>query len=186
MLGLNLAELKTLLPEPKYLHKQVYKHIYARGTTDYLNMTDLALPMRHKLAEEHPIVSPLVQSSLVSRDGTRKWLLGYNNSSIETVFIPDKRLEETSNLERSKGTLCVSSQVGCSLNCTFCFTGTQKFSRNLSEAEIVSQLLFAMSELGDFPLTPTKQRAIDNIVFMVITLYLIANSYFKGPRRAAL
>ena len=118
--------------EKVFRASQIMKWIYERGVTDFADMTNLSKALRHKLSQSAMLVLPEVIADQVTPDGTRKWLLRLEDgNSIETVFIPEK----------SRGTLCVSSQVGCGLNCSFCATARQGFNRNLSAAEIVGQLL---------------------------------------------
>jgi 23S rRNA (adenine2503-C2)-methyltransferase len=152
---------------------QLWHWIYHRGARDFSAMHNIAKPMRDRLAERFTLDRPQVVAEQVSSDGTRKWLIRMNpvgprdkGAEIECVYIP----------ERDRGTLCVSSQVGCTLTCTFCHTGTQKLVRNLSAAEIVAQVLVARDRLGDFPggiaptdgLVPSGEgvRAVSNVVFM--------------------
>ena len=152
---------------------QIWHWIYHRGVRDFGSMKNIARPMLDKLAENFTLARPEITSEQVSKDGTRKWLLKMpstgrhdKGAEIECVYIP----------ESDRGTLCVSSQVGCTLTCTFCHTGTQKLVRNLSTQEIVQQLVVARDMIGDFPgLTPPTDglipsgegvRAVSNIVFM--------------------
>jgi 23S rRNA (adenine2503-C2)-methyltransferase len=127
---------------------------------DFEQMTDIAKVLREKLASETEITLPNVQLEQVSNDGTRKWLIGTDTAnSIETVFIP----------EDDRGTLCISSQVGCALECTFCSTGRQGFNRNLSVAEIIGQLAIANRSLRQEPgydMLPADERIISNVVMM--------------------
>jgi 23S rRNA (adenine2503-C2)-methyltransferase len=127
---------------------------------DFEQMTDIAKVLREKLASETEIALPNVQLEQVSNDGTRKWLIGTDTAnSIETVFIP----------EDDRGTLCISSQVGCALECTFCSTGRQGFNRNLSVAEIIGQLAIANRSLRQEPgydMLPADERIISNVVMM--------------------
>jgi 23S rRNA (adenine2503-C2)-methyltransferase len=117
-------------------------------------MTDLGKALRAKLEVHAEVRVPLIQFDKPSEDGTHKWLLGMDGkNAIETVYIPDK----------GRGTLCVSSQVGCALNCTFCSTATQGFNRNLSTAEIIGQVWVAARHLGN---VPHKQRRLTNVVMM--------------------
>ena len=142
------------LGEPRYRAEQVMKWIYHRHVTDFTQMTDLGKPLRAKLVEACVIEPPKVLFEKPSTDGTHKWLLGMDGgNAIEAVFIPDK----------GRGTLCVSSQVGCGLACTFCSTGTQGFNRNLSTAEIIGQVWVAAKHLGN---VPHKQRKLTNVVMM--------------------
>ena len=133
---------------------QVMKWMYHRHVTDFDGMTDLGKPLREKLRATVAIAPPNVLFEKQSTDGTHKWLIGMDGgNAIETVFIPDK----------GRGTLCVSSQVGCGLNCTFCSTGTQGFNRNLSAAEIIGQVWVAARALGN---VPHHQRKLTNVVMM--------------------
>ncbi|MFC3816334.1 23S rRNA (adenine(2503)-C(2))-methyltransferase RlmN [Lysobacter sp. GCM10012299] len=142
------------LGEKKFRAHQVMKWIHHRYVTDFNDMTDLGKVLRAKL-EQHAVVQvPQVVFDKASTDGTHKWLLGMDpKNAIETVFIPDK----------GRGTLCVSSQVGCALNCTFCSTATQGFNRNLSTAEIIGQVWVAARHLGN---VPHQQRKLTNVVMM--------------------
>ncbi|MDP3548907.1 MAG: 23S rRNA (adenine(2503)-C(2))-methyltransferase RlmN [Novosphingobium sp.] len=122
--------------------KQVYHWIYHRGVTDFEGMTDIAKTMRPWLAQRFVIGRPEIVEAQVSTDGTRKWLLRTaDNHDFEMVFIPDA----------DRGTLCVSSQVGCTLNCRFCHTGTMRLVRNLTPGEIVGQVMLARDALGEWP-----------------------------------
>jgi 23S rRNA (adenine2503-C2)-methyltransferase len=122
--------------------KQVFHWLYHRGVTDFAAMTDIAKPMRPWLAERFVIGRPDVVEAQHSVDGTRKWLLRTaDGHDFEMVFIPDE----------TRGTLCVSSQVGCTLTCSFCHTGTMKLVRNLTPGEIVGQVMLARDALGEWP-----------------------------------
>ena len=180
LVGLTRAELGDSLraidvPERDIRMRtgQLWHWIYFQGTTDFDRMTNVAKPLRIRLAENYSLSRPQVTTEQVSSDGTRKWLIRLNpvdskdkGAEIECVYIP----------ERHRGTLCVSSQVGCTLTCTFCHTGTQRLVRNLTSQEIVQQLVVARDMIGDFPgLTPPTNgllpsgegvRAVSNIVFM--------------------
>jgi 23S rRNA (adenine2503-C2)-methyltransferase len=130
------------------------KWIHHRYATDFNDMTDLGKALRAKLEERAVVHAPTVMYDKASTDGTHKWLLGMDpKNAIETVYIPDK----------GRGTLCVSSQVGCALNCTFCSTATQGFNRNLSTAEIIGQVWVAARHLGN---VPHQQRRLTNVVMM--------------------
>ncbi len=152
---------------------QLWHWIYFQGATSFDVMLNLGKPLRAALAENFTLQRPEVVTEQVSQDGTRKWLLRFppvsetdRGAEIECVYIP----------ESDRGTLCISSQVGCTLTCSFCHTGTQRLVRNLSTREIVAQLIVAREKLGDFPgLTPPTDgllpsgpdaRAVSNIVFM--------------------
>jgi 23S rRNA (adenine2503-C2)-methyltransferase len=122
--------------------KQVFHWLYHRGVTDFAEMTDIAKTMRPWLAERFVIGRPEVVEAQVSTDGTRKWLLRTaDGHDFEMVFIPDA----------DRGTLCVSSQVGCTLNCRFCHTGTMRLVRNLTAGEVVGQVMLARDALGEWP-----------------------------------
>ena len=136
---------------------QIWRWMHQAGVTDFADMTDVAKETRAKLAETFTIARPEVIERQVSKDGTRKWLIRTAPGiEIETVYIPD--------VGRS-GALCVSSQVGCTLNCTFCHTGTQALVRNLTAAEIVAQVQVAKDDLAEWP-SDKEDRLLSNIVFM--------------------
>jgi 23S rRNA (adenine2503-C2)-methyltransferase len=136
---------------------QLWRWIHHYGLTDFAAMTDVAKETRAKLAETFSLNRPEVVERQVSKDGTRKWLIRMAPGiEVETVYIPD--------VGRA-GALCVSSQVGCTLNCTFCHTGTQALVRNLTAAEIVAQVQVARDDLGEWP-SPKEDRRLSNIVFM--------------------
>ncbi|WP_418153085.1 23S rRNA (adenine(2503)-C(2))-methyltransferase RlmN [Litorimonas sp. RW-G-Af-16] len=146
--------------EPKKVRmrtKQIFHWIYNYGVTDWDQMTNIAKPMREKLAQYFSLERPEIVERLVSEDGTRKYLIRMSPGvEVETVFIPD--VSKT-------GALCVSSQVGCTLTCKFCHTGTQRLVRNLTPAEIVLQVIIARDDLGEWP-TTQENRKLTNIVFM--------------------
>ena len=127
---------------------QLWSWIYARGATSFDQMSDVSKDLRATLAHSYTLARPEIAAEQVSTDGTRKWLLrlakrGHEARApeIETVYIP----------EYDRGTLCISSQVGCTLTCTFCHTGTQRLVRNLEPEEIVGQILLARDRIGDWP-----------------------------------
>ncbi len=139
--------------------RQLWNWFYARGATDFEQMSSISKELRATLSAHHTIARPVITDAQVSNDGTRKWLMRLTHGvEVETVFIPDQE----------RGTLCISSQVGCTLNCTFCHTGTQPLVRNLTADEIVGQVLVARDELGEWPLPgePAPTRRITNIVMM--------------------
>jgi 23S rRNA (adenine2503-C2)-methyltransferase len=142
------------LGEKKFRAQQVMKWIHHRYVTDFGDMTDLGKALRAKLEARAVVQAPQLLFDKESSDGTHKWLLGMDpKNAIETVYIPDK----------GRGTLCVSSQVGCALNCQFCSTATQGFNRNLSTAEIIGQVWIAARQLGN---VPHQQRKLTNVVMM--------------------
>lgn len=161
LLGLTPKELETFvagLGAKPFRARQLMKWIYRRGVADFGAMTDLARDFRAQLAEVAEVAPPEIVAHHASADGTRKWLLRAAGSSgveqaVETVFIP----------EPGRGTLCISSQVGCALDCAFCSTARQGFNRNLSAAEIIGQVWLAHRELGARPEGP---RVITNVVLM--------------------
>ncbi|MEL6921763.1 MAG: 23S rRNA (adenine(2503)-C(2))-methyltransferase RlmN, partial [Pseudomonadota bacterium] len=127
--------------------QQLWHWLYIRGVNDFDAMTNVSKDLRAKLSDHYTIEQPEIVEEQISADGTRKWLLRFPSRGagapvdVETVYIP----------EEGRGTLCVSSQVGCTLTCTFCHTGTQKLVRNLTAGEIVGQVVLARQRLGDFP-----------------------------------
>ena len=140
--------------EKPFRAKQVLKWVYHHGVTDFQLMTNLGKGLRDRLSELFRIQPPTIGTEQISSDGTRKWLITLDQvNSVETVFIP----------EENRGTLCISSQVGCPLDCRFCSTAQQGFNRNLSTAEIIGQVWLANRELGSFSL---GRRMVSNIVFM--------------------
>ncbi len=178
LVGLTRAQLSDALgrlgvPEAqrKMRVQQLWHWLYFRGVTEFEAMTSVSKELRALLAAHHTLDRPEVVAEQVSVDGTRKWLLrlpgevqGERPHEVECVYIPDSE----------RGTLCVSSQVGCTLNCTFCHTGTQRLVRNLTAGEIVGQVLAARDRLGDWPggvrptdgVIPAGERCITNIVMM--------------------
>ena len=163
LVGLSKDELRAALEgkglEPrqaKLRAKQLWHWIYNRGATAFDQMTDIAKAQRPWLEERFAISRPQVVEAQVSSDGTRKWLLRTEDGNdFEMVFIPDA----------DRGTLCVSSQVGCTLNCRFCHTGTMRLVRNLEPSEIVGQVMLARDSLGEWPSQP-EGRMLTNIVMM--------------------
>lgn len=158
--GLHAALAGVGVPEKQLRMRvnQLYSWLYVRGVADFEAMTDVAKELRAALGERHTLARPEIVTEQVSVDGTRKWLLrlpsqgkGGKAPEIETVYIP----------ETARGTLCISSQVGCTLNCTFCHTGTQRLVRNLTAQEIVGQILLARDRIGDWaqPKAGTDVRA---------------------------
>ena len=146
--------------EPKKVRmrtKQIFHWIYNYGVTDWDAMTNIAKPLREKLSAKFSLARPEIVERLISKDGTRKYLIRMEPGvEVESVFIPD--VSKT-------GALCVSSQVGCTLTCNFCHTGTQRLVRNLTDQEITLQVLVARDDLGEWP-TTQDNRKLTNIVFM--------------------
>ena len=159
LLGLSKNELKTILSEnnlPKFRADQIWYWIYRSGTIDFDLMTNISKDLRAELSNKFYIWRPEISSVQKSDDGTIKWLLRLSDGNeIETVWIPDGE----------RGTLCISSQVGCTLTCKFCHTGTQRLVRNLSSAEIVGQVMLAMDEINDWP-SASENRLLTSIVLM--------------------
>ncbi|MEP3431342.1 MAG: 23S rRNA (adenine(2503)-C(2))-methyltransferase RlmN [Roseibium sp.] len=177
LIGLDRTELAEAMAEIGVPEKQrrmrasqLWHWLYVRGVSDFVYMTNIAKDLRAKLAEHFTIARPEIVDEQISVDGTRKWLFRFpprgagRPVEVETVYIP----------EEGRGTLCVSSQVGCTLTCTFCHTGTQKLVRNLTSEEVLSQILLARDRLGDFPeattpqgaVVPSEGRLVTNIVMM--------------------
>ncbi|MBP9610168.1 MAG: 23S rRNA (adenine(2503)-C(2))-methyltransferase RlmN, partial [Laribacter sp.] len=149
-----LTEHFAAMGEKPFRAKQVMRWMHQMGQNDFDAMTDLAKSLRAKLHDTATVTVPSLMLEQASSDGTRKWLLDVGTGNgVETVFIP----------EDDRGTLCVSSQVGCALECTFCSTGRQGFNRNLSTAEIIGQLWWANKSMG---VTPKNERVISNVVMM--------------------
>lgn len=171
-LGAALARVGVPERQVRMRVSQLWSWIYVRGATRFEAMSDVSKELRATLAAHYSLSRPEIVTEQVSVDGTRKWLarLARDDSElkapeIETVYIP----------EADRGTLCISSQVGCTLNCTFCHTGTQRLVRNLTAQEIVGQILLARDRIGDWPgapapedsaLLPVTERKITNIVLM--------------------
>ena len=161
LVGLTKKEIKDLLgkldiPDQQLNMRvnQIWSWVYNKGINSIDEMTTLSLDLREELKKYHNLERPQISDEQISKDGTKKWLLKFNDGSeVETVFIPDDE----------RGTLCVSSQVGCTLNCTFCHTGTQRLVRNLTSQEIVSQIIIAKDSLSEWGKEP---RQITNIVMM--------------------
>ena len=163
LVGLSRDAIRAALVEAglderqaKLRAKQLWHQIYNRGATSFEAMSDIAKPQRAWLADRFLVGRPEVVVQQVSTDGTRKWLLRTRDGhDFEMVFIPDS----------DRGTLCVSSQVGCTLNCRFCHTGTMRLVRNLNAGEIVGQVMLARDALGEWPSQP-EGRMLSNIVMM--------------------
>ena len=159
LLGLTKAEIKSLLNKinlPNFRASQIWNWIYRSGTVDFNEMTNISKDLRSLLSQNFNIWRPNISSTHQSQDGTIKWLLKLDDGNeVETVWIPDEE----------RGTLCISSQVGCTLTCKFCHTGTQRLVRNLSSSEIVGQVMLAMDQLKDWP-SASENRLLTSIVLM--------------------
>jgi 23S rRNA (adenine2503-C2)-methyltransferase len=163
LIGLSFDGLKAALVDAGVPEKaigmrarQLWNWIYVHGARDFASMSNLAKDFRSAMAARFSLTLPEIVTEQISNDGTRKWLLrGTGGAEFETVFIP----------EPGRGTLCVSSQVGCTLNCRFCHTGTQRLVRNLTPEEIVGQVMIARNALGDWPSTGENRR-LTNAVMM--------------------
>ena len=191
LLGLSpsqLVDFFAAIGEKKFRATQVMKWMHQHGVTDIHEMTNISKSLREKLAQTVEVRPPKVISEHLSKDGTRKWLIEAGTSAVECVYIP----------EGDRGTLCVSSQVGCSLDCSFCSTGKQGFNRDLSAAEIIGQLWVASKRLD--ALNGEQQRAVSNVVMMgmgeplmnfdnvvaAMQLMLDDNAYGLSKRRVTL
>jgi 23S rRNA (adenine2503-C2)-methyltransferase len=177
LIGASREEMGAMLRDKGVAERQIkmrvgqlWNWLYVRGVSDFDAMANVSKDMREMLKANFTIARPEIVEEQVSNDGTRKWLLRYpprgagRPVEVETVYIP----------EEGRGTLCISSQVGCTLTCSFCHTGTQRLVRNLTAEEILSQLLLARDRLGDFPdrdvpqgaMIPSSDRRITNVVMM--------------------
>ena len=162
IIGLSRDQIKSILIDADLIKlnesfrvKQIWHWLYFQGVTSIDEMTSISIDLREDLKKVFLLKRPELNKEQCSIDGTRKWLIKLDDGNlVETVYIP----------EDNRGTLCVSSQVGCTLNCKFCHTGTQKLVKNLSTEEIVSQLMIARDQLKDWP--ANENRKISNIVFM--------------------
>jgi 23S rRNA (adenine2503-C2)-methyltransferase len=164
-LALRLRDLGVAERQVRMRVSQLWSWLYVRGETSFAGMTDIAKELRGELAEAFTLDRPEIVTEQVSVDGTRKWLLRLaDGKEVETVYIP----------EEDRGTLCISSQVGCTLTCSFCHTGTQRLVRNLTAGEIVGQIMLARDRIGDWPGAeaedqrglPGTERKITNVVLM--------------------
>ncbi|CAN5159759.1 23S rRNA (adenine(2503)-C(2))-methyltransferase RlmN [soil metagenome] len=167
--GVALASVGVPAGQVKMRTAQIWHWLYVRGATDFTAMANIGKELRAAITDAYAVTRPEIVTEQVSEDGTRKWLLRFpprgagRPVEVETVYIP----------EEGRGTLCLSSQVGCTLACTFCHTGTQKLVRNLTAEEIVGQILLARDRLGDYPQAapvdgalPSTGRLVSNIVMM--------------------
>ena len=194
LVGMDRAELAEALGavgvserQRKMRVQQLWHWLYVRGVSDFVDMRNVSKDLRAALAAAYTIARPEVVEEQISTDGTAKWLMRFpprgagRPVEIETVYIP----------EAGRGTLCISSQVGCTLTCSFCHTGTQKLVRNLTAEEILAQLLVARDRLGDFPgadapmgaIVPEEGRRVSNIVMMGMGEPLYN---FEGVKKALL
>ena len=159
LLGLSPVALEDIVFSsglPKFRARQLWRWVWRHGLTNFDEMSDLGKTVRVQFSEMFYADRPAVSRRLQSTDGTIKWLLRFpDGDEAETVYIPEK----------GRGTLCISSQIGCTLTCSFCHTGTQKLVRNLSTAEICGQVMLAMDELGEWPAGKPNRR-LTNIVLM--------------------
>jgi len=152
------AEMATIGEKP-FRAKQLWHWLYNRGETDFAKMTSISKVMQARLADHYVVERPEVERDLISVDTTRKWLLKFSDGNeAETVYIPDE--------DEVRGAVCVSSQVGCTLTCKFCHTGTQLLVRNLTPAEIVGQFMVARDAYGEWPTPDDQARKLSNIVMM--------------------
>ncbi len=157
------SELLTITPKPKSIkmrETQIWNWIYQKGAKSFDIMTNISKEYRENLKRKFSIERPTLTKKQISCDGTRKYLLRlHDGNEIEAVYIPEK----------NRGTLCISSQVGCTLNCSFCFTGTQKLVRNLKSEDIIGQILVVRDDLNEWPyngMPKDRKRQISNIVMM--------------------
>lgn len=192
LLGMSPAKMEAFfaeLGEKPFRARQLMKWIHQRGVIDFDLMTDMSKSLRMKLAQVAEIRPPEMLTQADSKDGTRKWVIRVGEDSmVETVYIP----------EGERGTLCVSSQVGCSLDCSFCSTGKQGFQRDLTASEIIGQVWLANNSFDSFG--TTKARAVTNVVMMgmgepllnfdnvvdAMTLMMDDNAYGISKRRVTL
>ena len=159
LVGKSRDEMKTLVKEadfPAFRAEQLFQWVYHHGVTDFDKMSNIAKGERARLADHFTLARPVIDRHLTSSDGTQKWLLSMVDANkVESVYIP----------EDGRGALCVSSQVGCTLSCSFCHTGTMQLVRNLEAGEIVGQVMVARDGLGEWP-SPSDGRLLSNIVLM--------------------
>ncbi len=153
----ELGEAVAAMGEKSFRAKQLWQWMYHRGAREFADMTDLSKTFRAKLEDHHIVGRPAIAREQTSTDGTRKWLMQFGDGQkAETVFIP----------EDDRGAVCISSQVGCTLTCRFCHTGTQRLVRNLTSAEIVGQFMTARDSYGEWPTPNDERRLLSNIVLM--------------------
>ena len=159
LLGLSREQMETTLAEidlPRFRVKQLWHWIYHHGVRDFYDMTTISKGLQPELAEKFVISRPGISTEQTSTDGTRKWLMEFTDGKLaEAVHIP----------EENRGAVCISSQVGCTLTCKFCHTGTQRLVRNLTPSEIVGQFMLARDSYGEWP-SSREPRRLTNIVMM--------------------
>ncbi|MFH1805729.1 MAG: 23S rRNA (adenine(2503)-C(2))-methyltransferase RlmN [Pseudomonadota bacterium] len=162
LIGLSreeLTEILSSLGESKFRVKQVWNWIYNRGVTSIDGMSNISKKLRERLEQDYYIGRPVLTADQKSEDDTHKWLMRFNDGNeAETVYIPDRN--------EDRGAVCVSSQVGCTLTCRFCHTGTQLLVRNLTPGEIISQFMVARDSYGEWPTPANGIRRLSNIVMM--------------------
>lgn len=160
LIGKNKAELIDILSEfgfEKFRINQIWNWIYVKGAKSFEEMTNINKEKRQILQKNFNLNRPKISKDLLSQDGTRKWLIKFDDKNlVETVFIPEEK----------RATLCISSQIGCTLACKFCHTGTQTLVRNLTAEEILLQIIIAKDFLNDFNHQPNQAKKLTNIVFM--------------------
>lgn len=153
----ELAEEISKIGEKSFRAKQLWQWIYFRGVTDFNLMSNLSLSLRQKLSENYTITRPKIVTEQISSDKTHKWLLEFQDKErVEMVYIPEK----------DRGSVCISTQVGCAMGCKFCHTGSQKFTRNLTVSEIVGQFMVARDVYKEWPSPTDEVRYLSNIVVM--------------------
>ena len=162
LIGLSREELvaeMAAIGEKPFRAKQLWHWMYNRGETEFSRMSSIAKTMQARLEQTHCVARPRAARELHSVDGTRKWLFSFaDGAEAETVYIPDQ--------DEERGAVCVSSQVGCTLTCRFCHTGTQRLVRNLTAAEIIGQFMAARDSYGEWPTPDDGGRQLSNIVMM--------------------
>ena len=162
LIGLSRQELTdemAAIGEKPFRAKQLWHWMYNRGETDFARMSSIAKVMQARLEEQYVVSRPKAARELQSVDGTRKWLFAFGDGNeAETVYIPD--------IDEERGAVCISSQIGCTLTCHFCHTGTQRLVRNLTAAEIIGQFMAARDSYGEWPTPDDGGRRLSNIVMM--------------------
>ena len=152
----DIAGILGMLGVKSFRANQIFRWIYNHGISDFSNMTNISKKLQAELTASFSLARPTISQYQKSDDGTQKWLLRFNDGQeAECVHIP----------ESTRGTLCISSQVGCTLNCSFCHTGTQRMVRNLEPSEILGQIMVARDNFGEWP-APDFQRKVSNVVMM--------------------